>query len=900
MQSNEAICATNMTPERWQQVKEIFNSAIQYEPEERAAFLSRACGGDEALRKEVESLLAAHEKEGSFIDSPAYQGAAKMLESDQELKSGQTIGHYEILSTLGRGGMGEVYLAMDSKLGRKVALKFLSAYFTRDKDRLRRFEQEARATSALNHPNILTIHEIGEADGRRFIATEFVDGETLRPRISIGPLQLGETLSIAEQAASALAAAHAVGIIHRDIKPENIMLRRDGIVKVLDFGLAKLLEEKQTGPEDATRAMVRTSTGVVMGTVTYMSPEQARGLSVDARTDIWSLGVVLYEMVAGRLPFAGETASDVISLVLQKEPPALTTVSVDIPERLDEIVTKALTKDREERYQTIKDLALDLKRLKQKLDIEAEIERTQAPELRNMSARRAFERAREGRATASSIEYLASRINVNKTGAFLVIVSLVILAVAVAYYFTQRSAQPIDSIAVLPFANAGGDPNTDYLSDGITESIINSLSQLPQLKVMARSTVFHFKGRDTDPLTVGKELGVRAVMTGRLSQQGDNLIVSAELVNVSDGTQLWGEQYNRRMSDLAVLQQDISREITDRLRLRLSGEQQRQLNKGGTNNTGAYQLFLRGRYYERKGTGDDFRKAIGQFQQATERDPNYALAYVGLADGYLDIGAYIGTPTREILPQARVAVERALQIDDSLSEAHAALAHLYHVSLLWEQSEKEYQRAISLNPKVGHWEFANLLRCQMRYDEALREIKRAQELDPLYPLAGAIAAFIYRNLGDADASIRESKRVIALDPNYPVAHVSLGLVYMDQRRYEEAIAELQKAVELSGRGSYTVSTLGAAYAASGRHAEALAILRELEEKYARHEANGTDLAILRAGLGDSDQAITWLEKDLDAGNTAFLVYVTNTYVHDRLYNDARYRAFLRRMGLTVQ
>ena len=838
-------------------------------------------------------------KGGSFIDSPAYEAAAELLvDENSELKAGQTIGHYEILSILGKGGMGEVYLARDTKLRRNVALKFLPDLFTKDQERLRRFEREARAASALNHPNIITIYEIGEADGHRFMATEFVDGETLRQPIAAGPLKLSEALNIAEQIASALAEAHAAGIIHRDIKPENIVLRRDGIVKVLDFGLAKLMEEKQAGPEDATRAMVRTSAGVVMGTVTYMSPEQARGLPVDARTDIWSLGVVLYEMVAGHVPFAGETTSDVISLILQKEPPALTTVSAGIPERLDDIVSKTLTKDREARYQTIKDLALDLKRLKQKLDVEAEIERTQAPELRGAAVRTAIEHPR---VTKSNPEDVGSRFNINKKGVVLAIASLLILAAAFGYYLIRggAGAQPIDSIAVLPFANAGGDPNTDYLSDGITESIINSLSQLPQLKVMARSTVFHFKGRDTDARAVGKELGVRAVLTGRLSQQGDNLIVSAELVNVSDGAQLWGEQYNRRKSDLASLQQDISREITDRLRFKLSGEQQRQLNKGGTNNTEAYQLFLRGRYYERKGTGADFRKAIEQFQQATEGDPNYALAYVEIANCYLSIPAYDGTPTREILPPAKVAIERALQIDDSLSEAHVALAELYYVSLLWEQSEKEFQRAISLNPNVGRLEFANLLRYEMRYDEALREIKRELERDPLYPLAGAIAAFIYRNLGDADASIRESKRVIALDPTYPVAHVSLGLAYLSQRRYEETIAELQKAVDLSGRGSYAVATLGAAYAASGKRAEALVILKELEEKYQKRGANGTDLAIVLAELGDNAQAINWLEKDLDSGNTVFLVIVATTSVNDRLHDDPRYKDFLRRMGLKV-
>ena len=362
-----------MTPERWQKVKEIFHSAIDRAPGERALFLANACGGDASLRTEVESLIAAHEKDGSFIDAPAYQASAAILTSQQELAMDQKIGPYQILSRLGKGGMGEVYLAEDNRLGRKVALKFLSASFMNDSDRLRRFEQEARAASALNQPNILIIHEIGENDGRRFIATEYIDGETLRQRMLHTPLSLAETLAIAEQVASALAAAHAAGIIHRDIKPENVMCRRDGIVKVLDFGLAKLTEE--VGPDAATRAMVRTSAGLVMGTVAYMSPEQARGLPVDARTDLWSLGVVIYEMIAGQRPFEGETSSDVIVAILEREPRSLTSLVADQSEALDWIVTKALTKDRDDRYQTAREILTDIRRLKQRLDLATERER---------------------------------------------------------------------------------------------------------------------------------------------------------------------------------------------------------------------------------------------------------------------------------------------------------------------------------------------------------------------------------------------------------------------------------------------------------------------------------------------------------------------------------------------
>ena len=584
---------------------------------------------------------------------------------------------------------------------------------------------------------------------------------------------------------------------------------------------------------------------------------------------------------------------------------------------MEEIAKKTLAKNVEERYQTPKDLLIDLINLRRKLEVETEIERTGSPELRNTTTKEKYfgdestssasldsatpNSELEVAVNAFTIGYIQRTLNRHKAFAITTAVLLVLAAATVGYlYFSRRNQTTIDSIAVLPFVNGSNDPNTEYLSDGITESVINSLSELPQLRVMARSTVFHFKGRETNPQVIGKELGVRAVMTGRLLQQGDTLIISVELVNVSDGTQFWGEQYNRRMVDLATVPQDISREITSRLRLKLSGEEQGKLNKGGTNNTEAYQLFLRGRYYFGKGTGDDFKKAIEQFRQAIDRDPNYALAYVDLAECYRELGAYAGAPASETLPNARVALERALQIDGSLAEAHEALAALYSSSLQWDQSEREHLRAISLNPNVGHIKYANFLRAQMRYDEALREIKRAQTIEPLSPEAGVTAAFIYRKLGDLESSISESKRVIALDPTYPVAHLTLGFAYLSRGHYEEAIAEFEKAVDLSGRASYAVSTLGGAYATSGRRAEALRLLKELKEKYARGEANGTDLATTYAGLGDDDQAIDWLERDLAAGNTVFLTIITNTLVHDRLHNNARYKDFLRRMGLNVQ
>src|SRR5438132_67305 len=450
-----------------------------------------------------------------------------------------------------------------------------------------------------------------------------------------------------------------------------------------------------------------------------------------------------------------------------------------------------------------------------------------------------------------------------RKGSLLIIAAIIVVAIAgpAYYYYTHKSNSAINSIAVLPFQNTSGDPNIEYLSDGVTESIINSLSRLTQVKVMARSTMFRFKGRESDPQAVGKELGVNAVMTGRMLQQGENLTVSVELVNVADGTQLWGEQYNRRATDLATVQQEIARDISERLRLRLSGEE-RQLNKGGTSNTEAYQSYLRGRYYWNKRSGDGFKKAIEQFQQAIDRDPNYALAYDGLADCYLLLEQYTSTPASETLPKAKAAAERALQIDDSLAEAHASLASYYHQSWRWEEAEKEFKRAISLNPNyptAHHW-YEVHLRSMGRLDEALAEIKRAQELDPLSPVLYVNVSFVYLLKNDLGSALEQAKRGVDLAPNYPLAHQTIGRVYIKQRRYAEAVAEFQQDVAMD-RTAHALKDLGNAYAVAGRRDEALAVLKELEEKYQKHESLGEYVALVYAGLGDPVQAFAWLEKD---------------------------------------
>src|SRR2546423_4082411 len=625
------------------------------------------------------------------------------------------LGRYEIRSLLGRGGMGEVYLAQATNLRRLVAIKLLPAAFTQNKERLHRFEREAFAASSLNHPNILTVHEIGAQDDKHFIATEYVEGESLRRRMARAPVELREALDVAIQIASALAAAHEAGIVHRDIKPENVMLRRDGFVEVLDFGLAKLVDDRaarraEVDTEAPTKALVNTAPGVVLGTPSYMSPEQARGLETDGRTDIWSLGVVLYEMVAGRLPFQGETKADVLATILHREPPSLLLYHQSVPEELERIVEKALTKERGERYQTAKDLGVDLKRLKQRLELEAELERSTTPE---EEARAASARAATGGSrpsvtgatqavaaqtaggdihTTSSAEYIATEIKRHKRVALLVLSVLVAAIAGLAYfYFVRGGKVAINSVAVLPFVNVTKDPDAEYLSDGISESLINNLSQLPQLKVIARSSAFKYKGKEVDPEEVAKALGVQAIVMGRVVQRGDDLQISVELVNALDKTQMWGEQYNRRAADLQAVQAEIARTISEKLRLRLTGAQEQQLTKRATANPQAYQLYLTGLFYQRKGNNiENAKKALDYYNQAVALDPNFALAFASMTQNYLNLARTGAVDPKEALAKGEEAARKALELDEMLADAHNGLALIKHFTWDWSGAESEY------------------------------------------------------------------------------------------------------------------------------------------------------------------------------------------------------------------
>jgi len=825
---------------------------------------------------------------------------------------GTRFGRYEVRAPLGAGGMGEVYLAQDVQLGRKVALKLLPADLMQNIDRLRRFEQEARAASALNHPNILTIFEVGRTEEIHFIATEFIDGKTLRQHLAHAPLSVSEVLDIAIQVASALTAAHEAGIIHRDIKPENIMLREDGIVKVLDFGLAKLTESQTVAADTSapTVPKAQTEPGVVMGTVQYMSPEQARGLTVDARTDIWSLGVLIYEMLAHRTPFEGATRSDIVAAILNKEPSPLARYAPEAPAELERIVTKALAKEKNERYQTVRDLAIDLRRLKQRLDVEAELKRTGQADARDSEFKtRAVERekaetapAQEARKTAGDLSFI-NRIKGHKTTALIIALIAVALVAAAVIYFRSGSARTggrtIDSLAVLPFVNMSDDPNTEYLSDGITDSLIDSLSQLPNLKVMSRNSVFRYKGRETDAQAAGHELGVRAVLTGRVMQRGDELSIQVELVDAQDNTHIWGERYTRKLSDILALQDAISKDISEKLRLRLTGEEQKRMTKRYTDNSEAYQLYLQGRFYLYKRQRDGFQKAIDYFQQAINKDPNYALAYAGLADSYLAFGSYSLTPGTESFPKAEEAATKALELDSTLAEAHTSMGLIklyYH----WNRTdaETEFKRAIELNPNYAgaHYGYAYCLITMNRADESIAEIKRAIELDPLSLAIASDAGEIYYFARQPDAAITQLRKAIEMDSSFPRAHFLLGRALEQKRDFATAIAEFNTARTLSQDSAEAVAALGQGYAASGKRDEAQKILGELQDRAKQGYISPHFMAIIYAELGENDRAFEWLNKAIEKRFPP-LIYLEVNPVWDNLRADPRYEEVLRRIGL---
>lgn len=778
------------------------------------------------------------------------------------------ISHYRIVSKIGAGGMGEVYLAQDTKLDRKVALKVLPPLANANPDRMRRFVQEAKAASALNHPNILTIHEIDQADSVHFIATEFIDGETLRRHMQTVAMKTSDVLEIGVQIAGALAAAHAAGIVHRDIKPDNIVCRKDGIVKVLDFGLAKLTEPSGAAvvvADALTREVVDTEPGVAVGTPMYMSPEQARGLEVDARTDVFSLGVVLYQMAARRLPFDGASRNEVVASILgDHEPPPIGRFARDVPAEFERIVAKALRKNRDERYQTIQDLLLDLKSLKHELE---------------------FARKAAGRPPAGTRSLALAAAAV-----------LIMIAGAGAYfYFTSPGTSPITSIAVMPFVNASGNLDVEYLSDGMTETLINSLSRLPRVTVKSLSSVSRYKGKGLEPQRVGAELDVQAFLNGRVVQRGDQLTLSLEFVDARTGNQIWGEQYNRKLADILAVQDEVATRISEQLRIELSGEQQERLTRRYTDNTEAYQAYLRGRFYSAEFTESGLQKGIEYFNQAIAIDPNYALAWAGMANGYWESNDIHIAP-HVAMPRAKRAALRALAIDDTLAEAHAALAiALTAYDWDWPSAEREFRRAIDLNPDYpsAHTQYAWYLSFMARSDEAVKAAARAAELDPLSANPAGILGIVLgwaRRPGEAHAQLRKT---LALDPESWLTLTYSSWVHISEGKFAEAITELQQARKIDDN-QYVVGTLGHAYARSGNRGEALKALEQLKQWSTGRYVSPHSIAMIYAGLGENDSAFEWLEKAFAARSE----HVGSLRVDPRmdpLRADPRFSSLVRRV-----
>lgn len=760
---------------------------------------------------------------------------------------GSRFGHYEVIARLGAGAMAEVYRARDLTLGRQVALKVLPAQVLTDPSRLARFRQEASAASSLNHPNIVTVYEIGQVDELTYIALELVEGKTLRELLTGTPLGTLTVVRLAEQIAEGLAKAHGATIVHRDLKPENVMVTDDELVKILDFGIAKFAQPASS--DDTTdlvaASQVQTGSGIVLGTVTYMSPEQARGQTVDFRSDQFALGVMLYEMTTGRHPFRSQSTAETLSAIIRDTPPPVAALNAGTPAPLCWIIDRCLAKDPDDRYASTRDLARDLEAIAQHLS------------------------------NPSGSVFAAPR--------------------------PRAKRKIIDSLAVLPLVNASGDADADYLGDGITERIINELSRLRKLKVMARSTVFRYKDRAEDPQRVGLDLRVDAVVTGRVVLRGDTLTVSAELVDVGEGSQLWGAQYTRKVDDISSLHEEISNEIATRLRGRRSAAKPARPARPATTSGEAYQLYLRGRFFWNKRTPEGIKRGIEYLQRAIDTDPLFALAHAGLADCYSVLAAseFAIFPPRQIMPRAKAAATQAVEIDDGLAEAHCALASIkFWYDWDWPGAERGFKRALDLNPgyAAAHTWYGEFLSAMERPQEALAECRRSVDLDPLSVTALWSLGRVLLITHEYDLAIEEMHKALEIDPTFMRPYYVLAWAYYKVGRPEEGIASIQKSIAIGGENPFKKGYLGHLYAITGKPDEARRILEELAAQSALRYVSGFYRAIVHCGLGEADQAFTYLDQAVDE-RSGWLPYAKVGAFLDPLRDDPRFGDLLRRIGL---
>jgi serine/threonine-protein kinase len=863
-----------MTPERWGQIEKLFYSALEREPDERAAFLDEACAGDEALRFDVDTLLAAHERPDSGFEVIKAEVAAELLVEDKTGgMAGQTLGRYRLLSPLGSGGMGEVYRALDTRLDREVAVKILPRRLADNPEAMRRFEREAKAVAALSHPSILSIHDfgtetLGDEHGVRYAVMELLKGETLRSRLSRGPLPWRKAVGIGIEIAEGLSAAHAKGITHRDLKPENIFLTSDGRTKILDFGLARVkaaISDENT--TSASTAPFMTDPGFVMGTPGYMSPEQARGDEVEAPSDIFSFGSVLYEMATGRRPFAGKTAADTMAAILRDDPPELAKSGTNIPPELAQVITHCLEKNPAERFQSARDLAFALKTISG-----------------GSGDSGFFPTHRPARFRAA-----------------LIVAALAVLLLGAWLYqsldgIKPQSSEQIQSIAVMPLENLSNKTEYEYFADGMTGELIDTLGQIGTLKVISGASVMRYKGTRKPMPEIARELNVEAVIEGSVLLFDESVRITARLIHAATGHSLWANSYEDKLRNISTLQNQLAQAITQVTGTRLTQQEQERLARAHTVNPEAHQLYLKGRSHLEKRNKEDIKKAIDYFDQAMVKDPRYAMAYVGLANAYiLGDGAL---PSEVSMLIARLAATNALSFDNNLADAHTSLAVVHMLSDWdWPATEREFRQAIDLqssNATAHHW-YAEYLTAMGRHEEAISEIKRAQELDPLSVIIKRDVGLHYYYAGDYDEAITQLRNTLNSDPNYALTHRLLGLAYAEKAMFTQAIEGLQKAVDLDPT-SHNQAMLGYGYALSGQRGEAQRILDSLNKLSGEKHVPAHLFCVIYSALGDKDRAFDWMEKSF-AERAVFQVYLKVTPTVKNLRSDPRFRDLVRRVGL---